>query len=59
VTTATRGKHNDEGSREDHTNPFAHPERTWIVRVHPCLHANQVSEGSPDGVVARAVCVVA
>src|SRR5262245_63013914 len=24
----------NEWPREDHTNPFAHPERTWIVRVH-------------------------
>jgi hypothetical protein len=24
----------NEWPREDHTNPFAQPERTWIVRVH-------------------------
>src|SRR5260221_1547879 len=24
----------NEWPREDHTDPFAHPERTWIVRVH-------------------------
>jgi hypothetical protein len=37
----------NEWPRKDHTNPFAQPERTWIVRVH------QKSQDQPGAKVPR------
>jgi len=38
----------NEWPREDHTNLFAHPERTWIVRVHQKSQDQPGAKVEPD-----------